>query len=276
MRLDAFAKELFRSRLEKLDEQLEDGHQKADEDAVHDLRVAIRRFSQVLLVFHRLLPAPKVDDVRKKLKRVMKAAGGLRNLDVVLQVIGETTPGKLRKALEARRSKALAKLDRRIARAVKDNWLREWRKSLKFRHSTRDVRTYAADVIGPAEKQFLERGDKSARPETTPAALHRFRIVAKQLRYSMELFEALEEEGFGPRIEAARELQQILGNAHDAVINADLVKEAGGPASLEKRLRAAERRYAEKFQQEWPKIRAAIAKPHPAPPNAAPKRKAKH
>ena len=51
-------------------------------DPVHDLRVAIRRFSQALRIFKTLLDAKAVKQMRCALKRVMDAAAIVRDLDV--------------------------------------------------------------------------------------------------------------------------------------------------------------------------------------------------
>lgn len=77
-----FAKVSLDVRLAKLLEQVERCAAKTGVDEVHDLRVAIRRFSQALRMFASLLSAKPVRTMRKALRPVMEAAGGVRDLDV--------------------------------------------------------------------------------------------------------------------------------------------------------------------------------------------------
>src|SRR5437764_284467 len=102
MRLDAFAYEQLRARLGKLEDAIRHAHHDADEHAVHQLRVAIRRLSQVLVVFREILPPKRADAAEKKLKGLKRAAGETRDLDVAMEIIGPHAPGALHKALKAR------------------------------------------------------------------------------------------------------------------------------------------------------------------------------
>jgi CHAD domain-containing protein len=56
-------------------------------DAVHDMRVSIRRFQQGLRVFGQYLPNKPVRRVRKQIKRIMDCAGDLRNHDIAIGLV---------------------------------------------------------------------------------------------------------------------------------------------------------------------------------------------
>jgi len=77
-----FAEAALRGRLARLMEQVERCSTKPGADEVHDLRVAIRRYSQALRVFAPLLAAKPVKAMRKALRPVMRAAASVRDLDV--------------------------------------------------------------------------------------------------------------------------------------------------------------------------------------------------
>jgi len=117
-------------------------------------------------------------------------------------------------------------------------------------------------MLRAAERTFLLDGDEAAQVSTGSQALHQFRIAAKRLRYTMELFAALDEAAFSGRIEAVRELQQILGDIHDCAVNAEIVRELGGPAAIERRLLLRQRRHTAAFRREWPRIRVALSQVH--------------
>ncbi len=58
-----------------------------DARTVHDLRVAIRRLSQCLRVFHELFPEKEVERVRTRLRRIMKLAADVRDQDVAIDLL---------------------------------------------------------------------------------------------------------------------------------------------------------------------------------------------
>lgn len=88
-----FAEVSLEARLTKLVEQAEHCLETPDPDAVHDLRVAIRRFSQALRIFRQLLDPKAVQPMRRALKRVMDAAAAVRDLDVGMErLIAEGLP----------------------------------------------------------------------------------------------------------------------------------------------------------------------------------------
>jgi len=273
MKLNAFAKDQFRVRLEKLSEQFEKAHKVADDEAIHDLRVAIRRFTQVLLVFRRLLPVRKVESARKKLKKIMRAAGEVRNLDVALIAIGAQAPAGLKKKLEAMREKASAKLNQRVSRALKSDWADGWHAHLKFGHSRLEVHEFADRALPKLQRAFLAEGDSAAAPDSSPVTLHQFRIATKRLRYTLELFVLLEESETEERLEVLRGLQQILGDIHDSVVNAQLIHDLKGPAAIEQKLAKRQAQFTAKFRTNWPKLRTALDKPRESVPPTARKTK---
>ena len=75
--------------MEKVFAELERASTHPDEEAVHDLRVAIRRFSQALQVFAPLLPDKGVRKIRRRLKVVLDAAAAVRDLDVGMEAVAD-------------------------------------------------------------------------------------------------------------------------------------------------------------------------------------------
>lgn len=83
--------------------------QAGDPEAVHDLRVSIRRFNQALCVFAAFFPARAVKKIRRRLRSILDAASQVRDRDIALELIdraGLPPDAPLRAALEARRAEA--------------------------------------------------------------------------------------------------------------------------------------------------------------------------
>ena len=99
-----------------------------DEEAVHKLRVAIRRFQQALRLFGQYLKAGGVEKIKAKLQVIMEIAGELRNRDIAIGLTTEAGGNAI--ALADQR----AEYDQHLATAVRplvDPALaRKWRRQL--------------------------------------------------------------------------------------------------------------------------------------------------
>jgi CHAD domain-containing protein len=84
-----FAVAQVRDLLDAMVYALHTAHRLPDQEGVHKMRVSIRRFQQALRVFHQYLAPKGVKKVRKQLKRVMEAAGELRNRDIAISLATE-------------------------------------------------------------------------------------------------------------------------------------------------------------------------------------------
>jgi CHAD domain-containing protein len=61
-----------------------------DPDSIHDLRVAIRRFQQCLVVFAQFFPQGQSKKIRARLHEIMQIAGEIRNRDIALELLGKS------------------------------------------------------------------------------------------------------------------------------------------------------------------------------------------
>jgi CHAD domain-containing protein len=87
--VEVFARESLNRLLDVVGSELERCAAEPGVDPVHDLRVAIRRFSQALRIFSSLYPARVVKKTRKRLSVVLDAAAAVRDLDVGIERLKE-------------------------------------------------------------------------------------------------------------------------------------------------------------------------------------------
>ena len=106
-----------------------------DHAAVHDLRVAIRRFSRNLRVFAQFYPAGSWKRIRRRLRDLMEAAGSVRDRDIALQLLAEAgvPRGALAVRLENERRQAGIALQRELRRFRTANLSRKWRNQLELK-----------------------------------------------------------------------------------------------------------------------------------------------
>jgi CHAD domain-containing protein len=217
----------------------------SDAEAIHDLRVALRRLRTLLRLARGVLGRFHADAVRAALGDIQRATGALRDAEVVDELFAdlaiETEPFTLwrarRRATErARRRDVLAKLaagDLDRARALLGALL-----TLPVNPSRDvDAAKLARRAVRSAEHGVVSHGTVDVSDVT---ALHELRIAYKRLRYAAEMLkDALPPELFALR-ERAVLMQKRLGEIHDVDVALDLVRRARSLApTLQARVLAA-------------------------------------
>jgi CHAD domain-containing protein len=129
----SYASEQTAALLRRLAFQVTRALKLADPDAVHDLRVAIRRFTHSVRVFTAFLPRGEVKKVRRRLSRVMRLAAEVRDRDITLELAQEAglapeAPILLRLASE--RKQMEQQLVDRLKSLQQREFSRKWRKRL--------------------------------------------------------------------------------------------------------------------------------------------------
>jgi CHAD domain-containing protein len=216
----------------RLGVQIDRALESCDAAAVHQVRVAIRRFMQAVAAWKSCFPAKDLRKTRRRLKKIMSTAGEVRNCDIAHKFLLRWNIAhreRLESKLEARRQDA-----ERVLLARLKGWTNP---NLAAQGSTSEMAQHALDRLA---RDFLERGNEAALPEASPHAMHRFRIVAKKYRYTLELLEPS-----SPLIERIKRVSALLGDINDCVAAAGIV-----PA-LASRLKKRQRKKVEAFRQCW-------------------------
>jgi CHAD domain-containing protein len=192
----------------------------ADEDAVHDLRVALRRTRTVLEVGRAVLGGFYADEVRRALRDLQSASGALRDEEVLLDLVsslGADLP-EVDGWLDARRRR-----ERRLRGALRRK-LREG----ELERCRRLLGALVAFRVKPARDRrltkFARRAVEDARREVdrrrgvavdSAEGLHRLRIAYKRLRYTVETFATVLPDPLAALAQPAARFQGRLGQLHD-------------------------------------------------------------
>src|SRR5271166_56453 len=189
--LDHLAKEMYQAA------------KNPDTDAVHDVRVAIRRTRECLKVFAPAFPSSAARSIDKKLSKILKAAGELRNLDIAVELLKESGLPKAaeliqeiekdRRSQAADFSEALEKLD------IAEKWKSKLAAKEKENLEPAEI---AEEILPGLATDFFEAGQSAAEPSADPKTLHKFRIRSKKFRYALELF----APQYGPALEKRMEV----------------------------------------------------------------------
>jgi CHAD domain-containing protein len=192
---------------------------------VHQLRVATRRAIAAIDVFQELLPSRRATAMRRRLKKLRRAAGDARDLDVLLERLAQRPdelmipdPRQVIEQLTTSRRRAQQPIVRMHNRVKGKRFARKVARLVrKVRCRRAEGTTQLFDVartaLRPLTEEFFQAGEGDL---CDIARLHRLRIQGKKLRYAMELlagaFDGSFREHLVPQIE---EIQERLGAIHD-------------------------------------------------------------
>lgn len=197
-------------------------------DAVHQSRVSTRRLREALpLVKGRGRDRRRL---RRELRRVTRALGPVRELDVALALAGTLANDwpELASALDmvsARlhelRARRRARLVKKVSRADIDDLVKRMNALLSQARGGRTSRAIDRPRLAEriANRAATTRdAAESAGALYAPEALHAVRIAAKKLRYALEVARAVRVAGAASAARRLRQYQNLLGLLHDLQI----------------------------------------------------------
>jgi CHAD domain-containing protein len=230
-------------------------------EAVHDLRVSIRRFAQALRVLKPCFRGKELRKIRRELKSIMTVAGEVRNHDIALKLLAKSKRAErsgLQPKIQSRRREA----ERSLATLLK-SWL-ERKSSLKWRGALESAAAEAGADFAKAPtaqtarqmlpgmaQDFFERGDEAASVKAPLRELHRFRLASKKFRYTLELFTALGGAALNPKLEAIRGVQTLLGDINDFETVREMLAQYEGAETVVAWLKKRQRKRLAEFREYW-------------------------
>jgi CHAD domain-containing protein len=191
-----------------------------DPDAIHDLRVSIRRLTQCLRIFRSLLDPAPVKKLRRRLHKVMQHCGAVRNCDIALELLEECGLAESPSVSKLKNSRRDA--EQKLHRKLKKEQRRHHR---ALRAAARPPhRDWQIAIRLPAlAKDFFHSGSAAAARDSDYQTLHRFRLRAKRFRYTLELFERFYGSEMATGAKLLKGLQDRLGAINDCVTTVDLL-----------------------------------------------------
>jgi inorganic triphosphatase YgiF len=201
-----------------------------DGEAVHQMRVALRRLRSAVKVFAKVVGGPKSEGARDGIRWLLGHLGPARDADVFLDEMLEparadntATPGMAELAAHWRRCRDV---DREAARAAVASsrfttllldlgaWVEggDW---IGGKAGGKAIVPFAAKALAKSHRRMLKAGDGRL-AALAPAELHQVRILGKQMRYTAEFFSALlPHKKARPFVAGLAELQDRLGGIND-------------------------------------------------------------
>ncbi|MEE2638615.1 MAG: CHAD domain-containing protein [Acidobacteriota bacterium] len=213
-----------------------------DTEFLHDFRVAVRRTRACLGQLRPVLGDQLASRFTTEFGWLGSLTGPTRDLDVyLLNLVGYTAElsdsvrpdlRPLREHLTRRRQAAWDDLLEGLASSRYQRLIRAWRRVVLSGDDTngteaaRPIRVVAATRIRRAYKRVRRRG-RALETATSAESIHELRIACKKLRYLLEFFRSLFDDGPGGEIiRALKRLQDDLGEFNDLEIQQDELQES--------------------------------------------------
>jgi CHAD domain-containing protein len=210
----------MRALMTKLAATLPRVRKRSDDEAIHDMRVALRRLRVVLKVARPIFGRYHIDSIRAAFTRVHRASGALRDEEVLRETLtrlgvasAELDAWMVRRA--AREESLRALVEKRLRAGDLRRPMRLLRALLALPIAPKRRRAlvpFARKVVASAQKEVADHRD--ADPNDAPA-LHELRISYKRLRYSAEIFKDALPLDLAALAEPAERFQKRLGDVHD-------------------------------------------------------------
>lgn len=230
----------------------------------HDLRVAIRRFLQVLAVLKACFPAGESRRIRRRLKKIMTQAGEVRNCDVALRLLGNlssSAAGPLIGHFRTQREHAARTLAASLKRWVRRGASSKWRSGLERGTVSEGLSAEetARRALPPMAKEYFERGKQAAGANASAEELHAFRIAAKRLRYTLDLFAPLYGASLNGLRQQLRGVQALLGAISDCATVRRMVARRGESREVRSALARRQHGKTAEFRRRWSAVFSSAA-----------------
>lgn len=231
--IEMYGAKIVQAQLEALLGEIEGVRTSDDIEYVHRMRVATRRMRAVLPIFGPYLAKKKTDAWSDAFRKITKALGSARDLDVQLEKLtkrfdadsDEYKPGLERMILrwKQRREKA----QKSVVKALDEFQLSGVAQEIAAKTAPLVFFSDQIDIHDPAlmklgvthiRKELSEmlKYDRAIQDPANVTELHEMRIQAKRLRYSMETFAPLFPNELASQLKLMKSIQDLVGETHDA------------------------------------------------------------
>ncbi len=210
-----------------------------DIESVHQMRVAIRRMRSLFLLIGAAYKPKTVDKYSRDLRRIARALGRIRDLDVLIDDLEAFRPSlpagdqaaldQVIDRLDSRRSEHRERLNALFDSKFYARFLRQFARlckkpgrgakplpKLEEPHQLRHVLPILLH-----ERLARVRAYDTVLPAADDAILHALRVEFKQLRYALEFFQPLLGRTTNSFLREAKEMQEILGRINDIAVFSD-------------------------------------------------------
>lgn len=215
-----------------------------DVETVHDLRVASRRLRAAVSLARMLMPGTGLGRLRRRIGRVTREVGQLRNLDEALLFFGRLDDRELAPLLKQlhRRRRTEQRSVSKLLRALPTGRIAVRLEAGTERLSSSAHQPIAACSLADISHRLFEPIEALlplAAEAGRSAERHALRIAIKKWRYFMEITTQLVDSDYALLVDRLKEYQELLGKLNDLQVFGAMLKELQLPKAVRRRCRTA-------------------------------------
>ena len=186
-------------------------------DAVHDLRVSLRRCRSVAAAVEEIDPHPNWQEMRSCARKLFRSMGELRDAQILEGWLQELQPEEdalknaLRDSLKQTQESATIKVQHSAGKFAEKRWY-ELARSLHARLRMIPADGTAARCLALERLEEAKELHRRALRTENPKPWHALRIGLKRFRYTLEL---LVPSLHAKWVDSLKRVQDLLGDVHD-------------------------------------------------------------
>jgi CHAD domain-containing protein len=192
-------------------------------EAVHDVRVALRRLLSLIRLLNAIEPRPRLRKLSRAFKSQLDELDELRDTQVMLAEISETIAElpeleKFQRHLERVEQKLSKDIRKKIGRLDQKEIIRRVRKVRESLRAAEEA-DFAVPMLRSVDEAFLVVRQRHARVDPAqPATIHRVRVAFKKFRYMLEIVHPLLEGFPVENLKRMHDYQSLMGEIQDAEV----------------------------------------------------------
>ncbi|MFM0079070.1 CHAD domain-containing protein [Paraburkholderia sediminicola] len=204
----------------------------ASPEALHKLRVSLRRLRSLWWAFEPLLDKGENTRQRALYKYLATAAGKTRDWDILIELIaqGERVAHEMTPMLQAARGGALATSRETLSNADVKHLLQDAltsaNKELNTAHERVPLQKFADKRVATSERSLKKRIKRASHAKRSNyAAFHDVRKAGKKVRYLLEFFEPVLSGSHKRTLKRLKQIQKRFGTLNDIVASEMLLRD---------------------------------------------------
>ncbi|WGS54804.1 CHAD domain-containing protein [Paraburkholderia sp. D15] len=218
-----------------VDQAIENAHAVRDDaspEALHKLRVSLRRLRSLWWAFEPLLEKGENTRQRALYKYLATAAGKTRDWDILIELIArkDGAANAMTASLDQVRDNAFATSRETLSNADVKHLLREalttTSTELNTAHERLPLRKFAERRVAASERSLKKRMKRArAAKRSNYTAFHNVRKAGKKLRYLLEFFAPVLSGGHKRTVKRLKQIQKRFGALNDVVASEVLLRD---------------------------------------------------
>ncbi|MEC5404281.1 CHAD domain-containing protein [Paraburkholderia sp. MPAMCS5] len=206
-------------------------HDDASPEALHKLRVSLRRMRSLWWAFAPLLEKGENTRQRALYKYLATAAGKTRDWDILIELLTQKAAARdMEPKLKEARGEALATSRETLSNADVKHLLREALTSasteINTAHERMPLSGFASKRVKASEHSLMKRAKRARKAKhSNYAAFHDVRKAGKKLRYLLEFFQPVLSGSHKRTLKRLKQVQKRFGALNDVVASETLLRD---------------------------------------------------